>query len=99
MACLTYLKQLMAYCSDGELFLKDDSVVGDSLLLQIEMINTDCFYGRCLGFQVDLLPGSEFTDKVCPCTTQLSMKSDLLINMIQTFYINFMLFFVEQEKS
>ena len=51
-ASLHYLKQLMSYCSDGELFLKDDSVVGDSLLLQVEMINTDCFYGRCLGFQV-----------------------------------------------
>ena len=51
-ACLHYLKQLMSYCTDGELFLLDDSVVGDSLLLQLEMINTDCFYGRCVGFQV-----------------------------------------------
>ena len=51
-ACLHYLKQLMSQCTDGELFLKDDSIVGDNLLLQLEMISTDCFYGRCLGFQV-----------------------------------------------
>ena len=54
-ACLTYLKHLMAYCNDGELFMNEDNVVGDSLLLQLEMINIDCFYGRCLGFQVVFL--------------------------------------------
>ena len=55
-ACLNYLKQLMTHSSNGDLFMTDDSIVGDNLLLQVEMINVDCFYGRCLGFQVVYCP-------------------------------------------
>ncbi|KAL4228425.1 hypothetical protein ACF0H5_011472 [Mactra antiquata] len=51
MACLGYLQQLMLYSKDGELFLEDNESVGDDLLVEVEMLNTDCFYGRCLGFQ------------------------------------------------
>ncbi|XP_053409256.1 hormone-sensitive lipase-like [Mercenaria mercenaria] len=51
MACLGYLQKLMTYSKDGDLFLENDESVGDDLLMEVEMLNTDCFYGRCLGFQ------------------------------------------------
>ncbi|XP_052805731.1 hormone-sensitive lipase-like [Mya arenaria] len=48
-ACLGYLQKLMSVSVPGELFM--DEGVGDDLLLQVEMLNTDCFYSRCLGLQ------------------------------------------------
>ncbi|XP_060564756.1 uncharacterized protein LOC132723970, partial [Ruditapes philippinarum] len=51
MAFLGYLQQLMLLSKDGDLFLDNDEAVGDDLLLEVEMLNTDCFYGRCMGFQ------------------------------------------------
>jgi hypothetical protein len=42
----------MLLSKDGDLFLDNDEAVGDDLLLEVEMLNTDCFYGRCMGFQV-----------------------------------------------
>lgn len=45
----------MTHSQDGDLFLEEDHAVGDDLLLEVEMLDTDCFYGRSLGFQVDML--------------------------------------------
>lgn len=42
----------MSHSQEGDLFLKDDHSVGDELLLEVEMLDTDCFYGKALGFQV-----------------------------------------------
>ena len=42
----------MLLSKDGDLFLDNDEAVGDDLLLEVEMLNTDCFYGRSMGFQV-----------------------------------------------
>jgi len=42
----------MQYGEAGELLLMGDGGLGDDLLLEVEMLNTDCFYGRCLGMQV-----------------------------------------------
>ena len=43
---------MISHSQEGDLFLKDDQSVGDDLLLEVEMLDTDCFYGKCLGFQV-----------------------------------------------
>jgi hypothetical protein len=45
----------MPYCDPGDLFANEDNLdneVAESLLKEVEMLSQDCFYGRCLGFQV-----------------------------------------------
>ncbi|XP_041373869.1 hormone-sensitive lipase-like [Gigantopelta aegis] len=53
-ACLYYAQKLMSYCTNGNLFADEDSLnnnVAEQLLSDVETLNEDCFYGRCLGFQ------------------------------------------------
>ncbi|KAK6173809.1 hypothetical protein SNE40_017204 [Patella caerulea] len=53
-ACLYYAQQVMNYCQEGMLFTDEDALdssIADKLMLEFEMLNQDCFYGRCLGFQ------------------------------------------------
>ena len=54
-ACIYYLKKLIEYCKDGELFGDEKRMqdpVFDLLLEEVESLDQECFYGRCLGFQV-----------------------------------------------
>ncbi|ESO99938.1 hypothetical protein LOTGIDRAFT_113239 [Lottia gigantea] len=53
-ACLYYAQQVMNYCQEGSLFADEETLdhqVADKLMMEFEMLNQDCFYGRCLGFQ------------------------------------------------
>ena len=57
-ACIYYLDKMIGYCAEGKLF-PDESVLTekqnaecDALLKEVETLDQDCFYGRCLGFQV-----------------------------------------------
>lgn len=54
-ACLYYAQKLMTYCQPGNLFADEetlDEAVAEQLMADVEMLSQDCFYGRCLGFQV-----------------------------------------------
>lgn len=57
-ACMFYLNKLRLYCATGGLFpdedamKKEDFEQAESLLLDVESLCQECFYGRCLGFQV-----------------------------------------------
>jgi len=62
-ACLYYLHKLVAYCVPAPnkanlLFLDEDASceadrrVAMQMMREVENLCQDCFYGRCLGFQV-----------------------------------------------
>lgn len=54
-ACLYYAQKLMTYCQAGYLFADEetlDDALAEQLMTDVEMLSQDCFYGRCLGFQV-----------------------------------------------
>jgi len=57
-ACLYYLLKLVAYCPEGRLFpdeelmSKEDYHIAEQLLVEVEGLCQESFYGRCLGFQV-----------------------------------------------
>ena len=54
-ACLYYAQKLMTYCQEGQLFADEetlDDALAEQLMEDVEMLSQDCFYGRCLGFQV-----------------------------------------------
>lgn len=57
-ACLYYLQRLVSYCSKGNLFPDEESLSdaeyqeADQLMLEVETLSQEPFYGRCLGFQV-----------------------------------------------
>lgn len=57
-ACLYYLQKLIKYCGQGVLFPDetvldpDDYAQAESLMMEVEALSQDPFYGRCLGFQV-----------------------------------------------
>ncbi|KAH9495219.1 DDB1- and CUL4-associated factor 8 [Bulinus truncatus] len=51
---LYYSIKLINYCNDGELFADEESLnneVADQLVLEVETLCQEPFYGRCLGFQ------------------------------------------------
>jgi hormone-sensitive lipase len=53
-ALLYYSLKIMTHCPQGML-IPDDSVneeFVDQMLMDVEMLSVECFYGRCLGFQV-----------------------------------------------
>ena len=57
-ACLYFSCQLMAYCPKDSLFIDKDGLkdpIAFRLLKEFDSLSQDCFYGRCLGFQVSLL--------------------------------------------
>ena len=62
-ACLYYLQKLIKFCEQGMLFPDEESLSGEdyamaeSLMLEVEALSQDTFYGRCLGFQVHLCFG------------------------------------------
>lgn len=49
---LTHLKTMISWSKSGELFPGDDHTP-EELLSQGESLNQCCFYGSCLGFQVN----------------------------------------------
>lgn len=54
-ACLYYGQKLMNYCQAGHLFADEETLddsLAELLMTEVEMLSADCFYGRCLGFQV-----------------------------------------------
>jgi hypothetical protein len=51
--CMTHLQTLISWSKEGQLFPDEHHSVED-LLKHVEGINMYCFYGRCLGFQVQL---------------------------------------------
>ena len=56
-ACLHYLKKLTGHCKEGCLFpepetLSEQYSTAESLMLEVESLSQEPFYGRCLGFQV-----------------------------------------------
>lgn len=55
-ACLYYSQKLIFYCDDGELFASEEKLDTESeaeqLMMEVEKLSQNCFYGRCLGFQV-----------------------------------------------
>ncbi|BFZ14026.1 hypothetical protein BsWGS_17065 [Bradybaena similaris] len=53
-AVLYYALKLTHYCRDGQLFVDEtqlNSDVAEQLVLEVESLSQDSFYGRCLGFQ------------------------------------------------
>jgi hormone-sensitive lipase len=54
-ACLVYVKKLPEWSEEGSLFANEDRLMdqtADELMMEVESLNQECFYGRCLGFQV-----------------------------------------------
>lgn len=57
-ACLYYLQKLIGFCEEGELFpdqdniQEDDNRVAEQLMMEVESLSQETFFGRCLGFQV-----------------------------------------------
>jgi hypothetical protein len=49
--CMTHLQTLISWSTEGQLF-PDEQHSAEDLLKHVEGINMYCFYGRCLGFQV-----------------------------------------------
>ena len=53
-AVLYYALKLVNYCQDGELFADEsklNSAIAESLMMEVESLSQECFFGRCLGFQ------------------------------------------------
>ncbi|KAI0220041.1 Hormone-sensitive lipase [Lamellibrachia satsuma] len=55
-ACLYYLQRLSAYCKEGCLFPEPETLTeqystAERLMLEVESLSQEPFYGRCLGFQ------------------------------------------------
>ncbi|XP_074652291.1 hormone-sensitive lipase-like [Tubulanus polymorphus] len=55
-SCCAYVKKLPEWSQEGDLFAKEEilereSPLIDALLKELETINMECFFGRCLGFQ------------------------------------------------
>lgn len=50
---LGYAQKLLAYSPDGSLFPTDDQFPHE-VILEMQALDRECFYGRCLGFQVGL---------------------------------------------
>ncbi|XP_072166376.1 hormone-sensitive lipase-like [Diadema setosum] len=48
---LAYAQKLVAYSERGNLFPKNDEHFPDNVMLEIQALDRECFYGRCLGFQ------------------------------------------------
>lgn len=61
-ACLYYLQKLIKFCGQGMLFPDEETMseeeyrVAESLMIEVETLSQDTFYGRCLGFQVNEFP-------------------------------------------
>ena len=59
-ACLHYLQKLASYCRKSELFPSEDFLsqeeykIAEDLMLEVESLSQETFYGRCLGFQVEI---------------------------------------------
>ena len=57
-AILYYLCHLIKYCTDGNLFPDEnvldpeDYKIAEQLMMEVELLSQETFYGRCLGFQV-----------------------------------------------
>ena len=54
-ACIYYLKKLVTFCKEDQLFGDEKMMcapIFDILLKEVESLSQECFYGRCLGFQV-----------------------------------------------
>ncbi|XP_064613572.1 hormone-sensitive lipase-like [Liolophura sinensis] len=52
--CLYYVLKFISFCDQGDLFAVDEEVyepLAEELMTEVEMLNQDCFYGRCLAFQ------------------------------------------------
>ena len=58
-ACLFYIQKLSSYSRDGELCPDEDALSEDEyttaerLMIEVENLCQETFYGRCLAFQVD----------------------------------------------
>ncbi|GFN86132.1 hormone-sensitive lipase [Plakobranchus ocellatus] len=53
-AVLYYALKLTQYCQQGHLFADEDhlnSDIAEALMLEVESLSQESFYGRCLGFQ------------------------------------------------
>jgi len=64
-ACLYYLHKLVAYCAPApgkpRLLFPDENIdceadrrIAMQMMSEVENLCQDCFYGRCLGFQVTM---------------------------------------------
>lgn len=57
-ACLFYLQKLSTYTSQGELTPNEEALseeeykTAERLMIEVENLSQETFYGRCLGFQV-----------------------------------------------
>lgn len=57
-ALLYYLCRLITYCRDGDLFPDENELspdeynIAERLMMEVETLSQETFYGRCLGFQV-----------------------------------------------
>ena len=54
-AVLYYALKLIHYCQDGHLFADEEKLsceLAEALMMEVEDLSQECFYGRCLGFQV-----------------------------------------------
>ena len=49
---LGYAQKLVAYSEPGSLFTSDNEQFPASVMQEIQALDRECFYGRCLGFQV-----------------------------------------------
>lgn len=53
--CLYYVLKFISFCEQGDLFAVDEEMyepLAEELMTEVETLNQDCFYGRCLAFQV-----------------------------------------------
>jgi hypothetical protein len=52
--CMTHLQMIISWNTEGQLFPDEQHSI-EVLLKHVEDINMYCVYGRCLGFQVQLV--------------------------------------------
>ncbi|XP_790622.3 hormone-sensitive lipase isoform X2 [Strongylocentrotus purpuratus] len=48
---LGYAQKLVAYSEPGNLFPNNDEQFPENVMLEVQALDRECFYGRCLGFQ------------------------------------------------
>ena len=60
-ACIYYLEKLTLYCDEGALFPNEETMTSEEyreaemMMFEVESLRQECFYGRCLGFQVGMV--------------------------------------------
>lgn len=85
--CLQHLTTLVTWSEPGDLF-PDEKHSPAELLARAQNINQYCFYGRCLGFQVNnKIPWPPKHSRDCVCIAEVKLSGKELMNILQLLYL------------